>query len=547
MLPQQQILRQTYLIMKSQSINNRLAISKWLRFLVLTILVLGIFFRFVNLDQKIFWGDEFFTSLHVSGYTGLELEQGFYSGQIISIEDLQKYQSINSERSLLEKIKSLENDVHPPLYYLILIFWSQCFGSSVAAIRSLSALISLLSFPCIYWLCLELFESSLVGWMAIAVIAVSPFHVLYAQEARMYSLWAVTILLSSIALLRAIRLKTKVSWGIYTLTLALGLYSFLFTGFVAIGHGVYVFVNERLRFSKTFISYLLASVASIFAFAPWLGIMIANRSHFQAATAWSTQETPLLSLVVNWIYNLSYVFVDFFYIFTYFPESPFNWSFGKYLIPLILMITGYSIYLLCRQTQIRIWWFVLTLIGSTAFAVILPDLISSGYRSIMARYFIPCYIGIELAVAYLLATQINSVKIWRQQLGKILTITLLSAGIISCVISSQSETWWNKRTTSYDELQAARIINKSTNQLFLTEKLFTTLPLTHKLDSKVPLLVVQHSDITKIPDRFNNIFLYKPSKKLQEKLEKDKNYKLDIAYKGRKRDLWQLEKVNLLR
>ncbi|NEO99367.1 MAG: hypothetical protein F6K58_11930 [Symploca sp. SIO2E9] len=533
--------------MKNPPINNRFTLSRGLHVLVLTVLVLGIFFRFVNLDKKIFWGDESFTSVHVAGYTSLELNQNFYSGQIIGIEDLQKYQGANYERSLSDKIKSLENDVHPPLYYLILIFWSQCFGSSVSVIRSLSALISLLAFPCIYWLCLELFESPLVGWIAIALIAVSPFHVLYAQEARMYSLWTVTILLSSIALLRAIRLQTKVSWGLYTLTLTLGLYSFLFTGFVGIGHGIYVFVNERFRFSRTFFSYLLASVVSILAFAPWLGIMIANRSDFQAATAWSTQDMSLLSLVVNWIYNLSYVFVDFFYIFTYFPESPFNWRFGKYVIPLVLILTGYSIYLLCSQTQIRTWWFVLTLIGSTALAVILPDLISGGYRSIMARYFIPCYIGIELAVAYLLATQINSVKISQQQLGKILVITLLSAGIISCVISSQSETWWNKRTTSYDQLQVARIINKSTNPLFLTENLFTTLPLTHKLDSKVKFLVAHESDKTKIPESFNKIFLYRPSKKWQDKLEKEKNYKLDIVYQGRKLDLWQLEKVNLLR
>lgn len=44
-----------------------------------------------------------------------------------------------------------------------------------------------------------------------ALIAVSPFHVLYAQEAREYSLWTVTILLSSAALLRAMRVKTKLS------------------------------------------------------------------------------------------------------------------------------------------------------------------------------------------------------------------------------------------------------------------------------------------------------------------------------------------------
>jgi uncharacterized membrane protein len=41
--------------------------SDGLRFLVITLLVLGIFFRFVNIDRKIYWGDEVFTSLRISG------------------------------------------------------------------------------------------------------------------------------------------------------------------------------------------------------------------------------------------------------------------------------------------------------------------------------------------------------------------------------------------------------------------------------------------------------------------------------------------------
>jgi uncharacterized membrane protein len=35
----------------------------WLRFFIIILLFLGIFFRFVNLDQKVYWIDEAFTSL----------------------------------------------------------------------------------------------------------------------------------------------------------------------------------------------------------------------------------------------------------------------------------------------------------------------------------------------------------------------------------------------------------------------------------------------------------------------------------------------------
>jgi len=72
----------------------------------------------------------------------------------------------------------------------------QWFGSSVTVTRGLAALISLFVFPCIYWLCLKLFKS---GWMAMALVAVLPIHVVYAQEAREYSLWPAAILLSSVS------------------------------------------------------------------------------------------------------------------------------------------------------------------------------------------------------------------------------------------------------------------------------------------------------------------------------------------------------------
>ena len=215
----------------------------WLRILLVTLLVLGVFFRLVNLDRKVYWYDEGFTSLRVGGYTIPEVVQQSFKGQVISVADLRdRYLSPNSGRGFFGTIKSLavEDPQHPPLYYLLTHLWMQWFGNSVAAIRSLPALISLLVFPCAYWLCIELFKSSLTGWIAMAIIAVSPFHVLFAQEAREYSLWTVTILLTSATLLRAMRLKTVYSWGIYALSLAISLYTFLFSIFIGIGHGIYV-------------------------------------------------------------------------------------------------------------------------------------------------------------------------------------------------------------------------------------------------------------------------------------------------------------------
>ncbi|HEY9709495.1 MAG TPA: glycosyltransferase family 39 protein, partial [Oculatellaceae cyanobacterium] len=159
--------------------------TNWLQVLIVVVLILGVFFRLANLDLKVYWEDEAFTSLRISGYTEAELIQQVFNGHEIGVADLQKYQHPNPEKGVIDTIKGLavEEPQHTPLYFLMVRLWVQWFGNSVLITRSLSALLSLLVFPCLYWLCRELFESPLTAWIAMAMMAISPFHVVYAQEA----------------------------------------------------------------------------------------------------------------------------------------------------------------------------------------------------------------------------------------------------------------------------------------------------------------------------------------------------------------------------
>ena len=193
------------------------------RKLIAVLLVIGIFFRFYNLDQKVYWYDETMTSLRISGYTSTDLVEEVYNGEVISVENLlQTYQYPNNTKNLNDSIKALAaHPEHSPLYYLMARFWLQTFGNSIFNIRLLSAFISLLVFPAIYWLCLELFNSQLISWAAVSLIAISPFHVLYAQEAREYSLWTASILVSCAAILWAIRRKKILPWITYGITVSL--------------------------------------------------------------------------------------------------------------------------------------------------------------------------------------------------------------------------------------------------------------------------------------------------------------------------------------
>jgi uncharacterized membrane protein len=528
--------------------------STWLRGFLVAILILGIFFRLINLDRKVYWFDEGFTSLRVGGYVIREVVQQTFNGQIISVSDFLQYLSPNQNRTWLDTMRSLavEDPQHPPLYYLMLRQWMQWFGNSVAAIRSLSALTSLLVFPCIYWLCRELFPSSpLTGWMAIALVAVSPFHVLYAQEARQYSLWTVTILLSSAALLQATRRPTLfnwrflkwefLNWGIYALTLTVSLYTFLFSAFVAIAHGIYIIISEKLRWTKTVQAYLLATSIVLIAFAPWLAIVIRNYGRLQDSTNWiSEAKIPAWQLILSWGNKLQLIFL--------------NSTNFKILTPLlILILVGYAADFTYRYSANKTWLFLLTLFGVTALCLAVPDFITNGQRTLQARFLIPCYLSIQIAVAHLLTAKIISPCFakWQRQSWLWVAIAVLIGGVLSSTNISYSETAWNKGKNQNDP-EISRIINRAAHPLLVVSNyrsiydcnatyLFS---FSHLLAAKVKLLLVNQSNIPILTDNFSEIFFYNPCGSTELKSSSDREFFALIA-RLKTRQNYQLEPINV--
>jgi len=502
-------------------------ISKgWFKILVVTVLLLGIFFRFYNIDHKFYWFDETFTSLRISGYTESEVVQKVCNGQLLSVEDLQKYQQLGTGKTLIDTMNSLavESPHHTPLYFSIAHFWAHLFGSSTATIRSLSTIISILVIPCFYWLSVELFDSSIVGLVAIALIAVSPIHVLFAQEARPYSLWILTTLFASVSLLRAMRLNTKFSWSIYAISLILSFYTFIFSGLVSIGHFIYVAITERWRISKCFVNYLLSSFLAFLTFIPWIIVIIRNLPRLQETTDWIGDMGFTIPLLIErWLLNYSFVFIDI------------GSNFAKPLIYLLIsIIIGYSIYFTCKTTPQKVWLFVITLIGTLAVILMGADMITGGVRSVVPRYLFPSYLGVHLAVAYFISAQITAASSRKQWLGKILLVVLLSSGIISCLIISQAEAWWLKGGSFKEPVspQIARIINQADNPLVISScqgiwSVNSKLSLSHLLVPQVKFQLTNPPNIPKIPPNFNNIFLFSTSQELQDSLEQEKKFQLE--------------------
>lgn len=85
-----------------------------------------------------------------------------------------------------EIARATAGDVHPPLYYWLLHLWGGVFGDSVAALRAMSAVASLATIPLVHAIARP-FAGGSGALFAAALFAISPYHVWYAQEMRMYA------------------------------------------------------------------------------------------------------------------------------------------------------------------------------------------------------------------------------------------------------------------------------------------------------------------------------------------------------------------------
>jgi uncharacterized membrane protein len=168
-------------------------------------------------------------------------------------------------------------DVHPPAYYVALRIWSDLLGDSLFALRGFSIFFGLATALAGYAFAREAFRSERAALITALLIAVSPFQIQYATEARMYTFGAFLAVLAAYFLIKALGAASFGTKGIDYILFAViaGLaalthYYLLFTVaalcFFALCHQVYYY---RTKYSQY--TWLIASYAIIAAvFSPWL-------------------------------------------------------------------------------------------------------------------------------------------------------------------------------------------------------------------------------------------------------------------------------------
>ena len=101
-------------------------------------------------------------------------------------------------------------DQHPPLYYLLLHYWIALNGDSPYYVRLFSVLFGAGTIPIIYLIGKRM-SGVVMGVTAAIFLALSPFHIAFAQETRMYTLLTFNAAAAIYALLRLLTDPRSVS------------------------------------------------------------------------------------------------------------------------------------------------------------------------------------------------------------------------------------------------------------------------------------------------------------------------------------------------
>ncbi len=198
------------------------------------------------------------------------------------------------------------SDFHPPLYYLVLKFWTSLFGSTEIGARNLSILCGVLSVWVVYLVGNKLFGRT-IGLITALLLATAPLHVYYSQEARMYSLETLLVLISVYMFTQVLEQQSVVRWLLFTFLNILLLYTDYLPTFIFIVYWLFIFYRRK-SFSKQFVTYFaISQVVVIVSFLPFVPIFIRQLQlgHTASLSLWS-KALGLLS-----VKSIALVFIKF--------------------------------------------------------------------------------------------------------------------------------------------------------------------------------------------------------------------------------------------
>lgn len=318
--------------------------------------------------------------------------------------------SIQAARMSVSQIVTNEDEPHPPLYYLLLHYWIKWWGEGETATRMLSAIFGVLSIGMLYLVGEALFNTK-TGLLCAFIVSLSTFHIMHSQEVRMYSLLALTSLLSMYFYVRLLKTPTIFLSSGYLISTVFLLYTHVHGLFVIAVQliAVYFWRERKLSILRLF---LLQSIIILF-YLPWAQMIFQEFLNDSLHTiGWLTKPT-LFSLL------------ETFFVFVFYN-------------PVTLCLYGYFVVRLYQKKDIpteRIYlliWLVMP--------IALPLMIS---YLVTPLYFPRYTISASLALYILVAHAVESFYEQRRfaVVVSVITVLFLSSSVAYFYFIPENEPW----------------------------------------------------------------------------------------------------------
>jgi len=185
------------------------------------------------------------------------------------------FSDLASRLPMREMMQALAGDVHPPLHYWLLWIAQRIGLGSPWGLRILSALASIGSVILAGYLARLISKDPWVETITIGLMAFAPMNLHYSQEARMYALLQLLILVGLVAIY-------KRSWALLTIAAGLAMLSHTYGLFYAACLAVACLVIAGDQWRK----WIPALGLSGLIWLPWGSVMLTQMRTLQSSGYW---------------------------------------------------------------------------------------------------------------------------------------------------------------------------------------------------------------------------------------------------------------------
>jgi uncharacterized membrane protein len=295
------------------------------------------------------------------------------------------------------------------IYFLLVRAWIHV-GDSEIILRLPSALFGVSSIPTIYVLARK-FSNTTTGLAAAGLLAFSPTHVYYSQEARSYTLAIFLVLLSSYFFVLAVERGRRSDWVLWTVSSILAFYSHDFAALVLVAQAA------SFLFKKD---------------APWGRLVLCGSLIFLSAIPGLTYVFRASPENLNFVWMPRPSLKEFWHLATFFGGGG-----VKVALALVLWIAGLvSIWRSRSSSGDTFWRGAFIALWAVAPALILA-LISLRHPMFLQRYMI-----FSLPATLLLAALgMEALPRWRAGLVLVVVLCVLSLPTILKEYNKPREDW----------------------------------------------------------------------------------------------------------